>query len=91
VIRGKKYPTFIWAACGLLVIHLLLSLIIPEPNITTDLIMFNLVGLLSAFIAANSPLHTDRISAATIALAALVWSAGSFFSTWNSFFDLKIP
>jgi len=24
-------------------------------------------------------------------LAALVWSAGSFFSTWNSFFDLKIP
>ena len=91
MIRGEKYPIFIWAACGFLVIHLLLSLIIPEPNITTDLIMFNLVGLLSAFIAANSPLHTNRISAATIALAALVWSAGSFFSTWNSFFDLKIP
>jgi diguanylate cyclase len=91
VIRGKKYPTFIWAACGLLVIHLFLSLILPEPNIVTDLIMFNSIGLLSAFIAANSPLHTDRISAATIALAGLVWSTGSFFSTWNSFFDLNIP
>ena len=91
MIRGKKYPTFIWAACGFLVIHLFLSLIRPEPNIVTDLIMFNSIGLLSAFIAANSPLHTDRISAATIGLAGLVWSTGSFFSTWNSFFDLNIP
>jgi hypothetical protein len=78
VIRGKTYPIFIWVACGFLVIHLLLSLLIPEPNIVTDLIMFNLVGILSAFIAANSPIHTDRISAATIALAALVWSTGGF-------------
>ena len=56
-----------------------------------DLLLFNLVGILAAGVALNAPLLTDRISAVSLGLAALIWSLGSFFSTWNSFFQAQVP
>jgi hypothetical protein len=56
-----------------------------------DLILFNLIGLFAAIIALSAPSHTDRVSAISFGFAAFIWSIGSFFSTWNSFFDLQIP
>ena len=87
----KQYATLKWIASVILVIHLTISWIFPEPGIFIDLIIFNLVGLLSAVIAFNAPIITDRIAAVAIGLASIIWSFGSFFSTWNSFFEIKIP
>jgi len=85
----KQYATLKWIASVILVIHLTVSWVFPEPGIFIDLIIFNLVGLLSAVIAFNAPIITDRIAAVAIGLASIIWSIGSFFSTWNSFFKLK--
>ena len=68
-----------------------MSWVLPENNLLVDLLLFNTVGLFAAAIAFNAPLLTDRITANSFGLAALGWSMGSFFSTWNSFFDLQIP
>lgn len=87
----KRYTILKWITAGILIIHLITRLTFPVPNILIDLIGFNIVGFLAAVIAFNAPVITDRISAITIALACLIWSVGSFFSTWNSFFELKIP
>jgi diguanylate cyclase (GGDEF)-like protein len=80
-----------WLTGSILASHLVLSWVLPENNVLVDLILFNLVGLMAAAIAFNAPLLTDRITSNSFGLAALGWSMGSFFSTWNSFFDLQIP
>jgi len=87
----KQYATLKWIASVILVIHLTISWVFPEPGILIDLIIFNVVGLLSAVIAFNAPIITDRLAAITIGLACLIWSMGSFISTWNSFFEINIP
>ena len=91
-MQGKqRYTILKWITAGILIIHLIARLVFPAPNILVDLIGFNVVGLLAALIAFNAPVITDRISAITIGTACSIWSMGSFFSTWNSFFELKIP
>ncbi len=54
-----------------------------------DLLLFNLVGLLTAGIAFKAPILTDRISAISIGLAALIWSLGSFFQLGTLFFGCR--
>jgi len=80
-----------WLASLALLIHLAFRLVSPENNVAVDLLLFNLVGLLTAGISFKAPILTDRISAISIGLAALIWSLGSFFSTWNSFFRAQVP
>lgn len=76
---------------GLLLLHLILRLIFPEPNIFIDLILFNFIGISAAVIALMAPIVTDRKAAFAIGYAQLIWSFGSFFSTWNSFFEMQLP
>ncbi|ASY13744.1 GGDEF domain-containing protein [Candidatus Nanopelagicus hibericus] len=80
-----------WITSIALLLHLVFRLISPENNVVVDLLLFNLVGILAAGVALNAPLLTDRISAVALGLAALIWSLGSFFSTWNSFFQAQVP
>ena len=90
----KVFPTFLglkWIAGVLLLTHLVSRWIFPENNLLIDLILFNLIGLFSAIIALSAPAHTDRVSAISFGIAAFIWSMGSFFSTWNSFFELQLP
>jgi len=75
----------------LLLIHFFLRITLSQPSILIDLILFNLVGILAAVIALTAPLVTDRKAALAIGYAQLIWSFGSIFSTWNSFFQLQIP
>jgi hypothetical protein len=75
----QRYTILKWIIAGIVIIHLVARLVFPDPNILIDLIGFNLVGLLSAVIAFNAPVITDRISAITIGLACSIWSMGSFF------------
>jgi hypothetical protein len=75
----------------LLLLHFFLRITLSQPSILIDLILFNLVGILAAVIALTAPLVTDRKAAIAIGYAQLIWSFGSIFSTWNSFFQLQIP
>ena len=87
----QRYTTLIWITAAIMLVHLITRAIFPTPNVLIDLVVFNLVGVLASVIAYLAPVLTDRISAITISLASLIWSIGSFLSTWNSFFNLQIP
>ena len=86
-----KYQILKWIGFLLLVAHLFLRFSFPEPNVFIDLILFNLVGLIASAIAFNAPIISDKFSAISFGSASLIWSIGSFFSTWNSFFNSAIP
>ena len=72
-------------------IHLILRLLYAQPNIYIDLILFNLIGLMASTIAFKAPLVTDRVVAVTIGSGLVIWSIGSFLSTWGSFYESKLP
>ena len=72
-------------------IHLILRLIYAQPNIYIDLILFNLIGLMASAIAFKAPLVTDRVVAVTIGSGLVIWSIGSFLSTWGSFYESNLP
>ena len=91
MISFSKNMMLKWITSLALLLHLVFRLISPENNVVVDLLLFNLVGILAAGVALNAPLLTDRISAVSLGLAALIWSLGSFFSTWNSFFQAQVP
>lgn len=91
MISFSKNMILKWITSIALLLHLVFRLISPENNVVVDLLLFNLVGILAAGVALNAPLLTDRISAVALGLAALIWSLGSFFSTWNSFFQAQVP
>jgi diguanylate cyclase (GGDEF)-like protein len=78
-------------ALALLLTHIILRLIFPKPNIIIDLILFNSIGVMAALIALTAPIVTDRKAAIAIGYGQLIWSFGSFFSTWNSFFESQLP
>jgi len=86
-----KYQALKWIGFFLLITHLFLRFLFPEPNVFIDLILFNLVGLIASAIAFNAPIISDKFSAISFGSASLIWSIGSFFSTWNSFFNSAIP
>lgn len=87
----KRYSILKGLAIFFLLSHLILRLLFPEPNIFIDLILFNLVGLLASAIAFNAPVLTDKFSAVAVGSATLIWSIGSFLSTWGSFFKSETP
>ena len=91
MISFSKNMMLKWITSLALLLHLVFRLISPENNVVVDLLLFNLVGILAGGVALNAPLLTDRISAVSLGLAALIWSLGSFFSTWNSFFQAQVP
>ena len=91
MISFSKNMMLKWITSIALLLHLVFRLISHENNVVVDLLLFNLVGILAAGVALNAPLLTDRISAVSLGLAALIWSLGSFFSTWNSFFQAQVP
>ena len=91
MISFSKNMMLKWITSIALLLHLAFRLISPENNVVVDLLLFNLVGILAAGVALNAPLLTDRISAVSLGLAALIWSLGSFISTWNSFFQAQVP
>lgn len=87
----KRYSILKWITTFLLFSHLILRLAFPDPNIFIDLILFNLVGLLASAIAFNAPVLADKFSAIAMGSAGLIWTIGSFLSTWDSFFSSQTP
>ena len=60
------------------------------PSIVPDLIIFNLIALLAAYVAWKSPRLNDRLARIAITFAVFLWALGSTFSTANSFYDFQI-
>ena len=78
-------------AIALLLIHVVLRITFSQPSVFIDLILFNAIGILAALIALTSPIVTDQKVCLSIGYAQLIWSFGSIFSTWNSFFEMQLP
>ena len=74
----------------LLISHLIIRVAFQLPSIVPDLIIFNLIALLAAYVAWKSPRLNDRLARIAIAFAIFLWALGSTFSTANSFYDFQI-
>jgi diguanylate cyclase (GGDEF)-like protein len=74
----------------LLISHLIIRVAFQLPSIVPDLIIFNLIAFLAAYIAWKSPRLNDRLARLAITFAIFLWAIGSTFSTSNSFYDFQI-
>ena len=74
----------------LLISHLIIRVAFQLPSIVPDLIIFNLIAFLAAYVAWKSPRLNDRLSRLAITFAIFLWALGSTFSTSNSFYDFQI-
>jgi len=87
---SKRFLIYRFLIAGLLVVHLITRIFIPQPSLLTDLVLFNFIAFSAALSAFYSPLFNDP--RATIALSAAIglWAIGSTISSWNSFMDFQI-
>ena len=74
----------------LLISHLIIRVAFQLPSIVPDLIIFNLIALLAAYVAWKSPRLNDRLARLAITFAIFLWALGSTFSTSNSFYDYQV-
>jgi diguanylate cyclase (GGDEF)-like protein len=74
----------------LLISHLIIRVAFHLPSIVPDLILFNLIALLAAYLAWKSPKVNDLLAKNSIALAIFIWALGSTFSSWNSFYTFAV-
>ena len=74
----------------LLISHLIIRVAFQLPSIVPDLIIFNLIAFLAAYLAWKSPRLNDRLARLAITFAIFLWALGSTFSTSNSFYDFQI-
>ena len=74
----------------LLIGHLVIRVAFQLPSIVPDLIVFNLIAFLAAYVAWKSPRLNDQLARLAITFAILLWAIGSTFSTWNSFYEIQI-
>jgi diguanylate cyclase (GGDEF)-like protein len=75
---------------ALLLSHAALKIFIPRPTLALDLFLFNAISALSALTIFYSPRFNDRWGRRTLGAAILLWTFGSFISTWNSFFAFHL-
>ncbi len=83
---AKTYLKLRISAIGLLTIHLILRAIFHQPNLFTDLYIYNAIALLCAGIALFSPSFNDQFARLSLCLAIFLWAIGSTVTTWNSFY-----
>jgi hypothetical protein len=67
----------------LLISHLIIRVAFQLPSIVPDLIIFNLIAFLAAYVAWKSPRLNDRLARLTITFAILLWA------TWINSFNLE--
>jgi len=85
----RIYPIAKWSASSLLITHILLRLLLPEPAIAKDLILYNLIALVAIIGLFQAPLHNDPLAVAFLTLAIASWGIGSITSSLSQFFDFN--
>lgn len=74
-----------WLAPITLLLHILLRVLNPEPNLGKDLILYNAVALIAVALLFQTPLHNDSLGIAFTALAISSWVIGSILSSLIEF------
>ncbi len=75
----------------LLLSHLGIRLIFPNPNLVTDLLLYNLIAILAAISILSAPSFNDYWAKFGIFAAIALWGFGSTISSWNSFISFTLP
>jgi diguanylate cyclase (GGDEF)-like protein len=70
-----------------LIIHICLRIFISEPTIAKDLILYNLILLITIVSLFRAPLHNDPLAVAFLTLAIASWTIGSITSSLSEFFN----
>jgi len=78
-----------WLALTLLILHILLRVLLPDPSIAKDLILYNLIVLCAIVSLFRAPLHNDPLVVALLTLAITSWGIGSVTSSLSQFFNLN--
>jgi len=73
-------------APGLLLVHLIAKLLLPQPQLFLDLILYNLIALAAAASIFLSPTFNDKSAKLTVFLAIALWSSGAILSSYNEFY-----
>mgnify|MGYP003329027376 CR=1 FL=1 len=82
------YKLVKWLPLGLLAIHIGAKTIFSGKSLILDVILYNLVWLISLIAITQSPLSNDPIGIATISLAIGLWGCGSILNSYGDFFTL---
>ncbi len=72
---------------ALLLLHLTIRLIFPDPSTFTDLYIYNAVAVLSAASAFFAPHFNDRLARLSLSAAIFLWAIGSITTAWNDFYS----
>jgi diguanylate cyclase (GGDEF)-like protein len=75
----------------LLLCHLGIRLMFPNPNLVTDLLLYNLIAILAAISILSAPSFNDYWAKFGIFAAIALWGFGSTISSWNSFISFTLP
>ena len=86
----RRYLILRLLAASLLLLHIAIRLIAPNPTVFSDVILFNATAATAALSAYYAPLFNDRLATIAIGGALACWTMGSFISSWNSFFSFHI-
>ena len=87
---ARRYLTLRLVAAGLLLIHLGVRIVHPQPTLFSDLLLFNAVAVSAALSAYHAPLFNDRLATLSLGAAMGMWAVGSSLSSWNSFISFHI-
>lgn len=75
-----------FGALGIFSLHLFLRLVLDEPHMWLDLILYNFVALMAFIALFASPTHNDPLAIAFLACAMGSWIFGSTLSSYGQFF-----
>lgn len=85
----RIYPIAKWSASLLLITHILLRIVAPEPAIAKDLILYNIIVLAAVVGLFKAPLSNDPLAVALLTLAIASWGIGSVASSLSQFFNFS--
>ena len=87
----KRYLLLRLLAPLLLSLHFLQRLTLGHPKVALDLIIYHLVGIAIALTIYSAPSFNDRFARGALTLGTLIWTLGSFISTFNAFYSFELP
>ena len=75
-------------APGLLILHILLRILTPAPQIFVDLYLYSAIAIMCIALVVLSPTLTDQVSKIAISFAIASWGVGSTLSACQQFFTM---
>lgn len=75
-------------APGLLILHILVRIFLPDPNIFVDLYLYDVISCACILSVLRAPQLTDRICKISLALAIGSWTLGSTLSACQEFYHM---